>query len=223
MSGAGRSAKAARLLRDTTPTKIIVLTGRDAITDRVEGYTSGADVYMVKPTSQAELLAAIKPLLGRAIADHSSPGSAGWSLDTTDGCLLTPKGKQIRLTLRQFEFMKRLMREPGKGVRRDELRKVIEISQKGSDSRALDMFVARLRREIEEQGNCEAQLRQCRVAVLLSVPHKPRKPREILAGLRESKHDRPVNDRSSAVSGHRCRENAELIVWRMVGGSRRRT
>ncbi len=54
-----------RSLRDTAPTKIIILTGRDTVADRVEGYTHGADIYMVKPTSEAELLAAIEALLRR--------------------------------------------------------------------------------------------------------------------------------------------------------------
>ena len=49
-----------RFLRQTSPTRIIVHTRRDTLTDRVEAYTQGADIYMVKPTPEAELLAAVE-------------------------------------------------------------------------------------------------------------------------------------------------------------------
>jgi len=56
-----------RQLRQTSPTKIIVHTRRDTLTDRVEAYTQGADIYMVKPTPEAELLAAVDSLLRRGV------------------------------------------------------------------------------------------------------------------------------------------------------------
>lgn len=144
-----------RSLRETSPTKIIVLTGRDTITDRVEGYTHGADIYMVKPTPQAELLAAVESLLRREKAKPTER-SAGWRIDDDDGALRAPSGQKITLGLRQTAFMKRLMRSPEKAVNRNELRKVIGIDD--DSSRALDMFVARLRRDIEQQAQCKAPI-----------------------------------------------------------------
>lgn len=145
-----------RFLRETSNTKIIVLTGRDTITDRVEGYTHGAHIYMVKPTSQAELLAAVESLL----RDRSAGGTevSGWRFDKENGFLHAPDGEKVTLSIRQMDFMKRLMRTPDKAVKRDELRRVIGIEETDESGRALDMFVTRLRRDIEEQVKFKAPI-----------------------------------------------------------------
>jgi DNA-binding response OmpR family regulator len=145
-----------RFLRETSSTKIIVLTGRDTITDRVEGYTHGAHIYMVKPTSQAELAAAVESLL-REKAGGAGDAS-GWRFDKDDGFLHAPDGAKVTLSIRQMDFMKRLMRTPDKAVKRDELRRVIGIEETDESGRALDMFVTRLRREIEEQVKFKAPI-----------------------------------------------------------------
>jgi DNA-binding response OmpR family regulator len=145
-----------RHLRDTSPTKIIILSGRDTMADRVEGYTHGADIYMVKPTAQAELLAAVESLLRRDTLEQGGE-LAGWRYDK-EGSLLSPEGQKINLSVRQSDFMKRLMRSPGAAVKRDELRRVIGIEETDESGRALDMFVTRLRREIEDQTKQKAPI-----------------------------------------------------------------
>lgn len=145
-----------RHLRESSPTRIIILSGRNTMADRVEGYTNGADIYMVKPTAQAELLAAVDSLLRRDGADTGGE-LAGWRFDR-EGALLAPEGQKINLSVRQSDFMKRLMRSPGKAVRRDELRRVIGIAETDESGRALDMFVTRLRREIEDQTKQKAPI-----------------------------------------------------------------
>jgi DNA-binding response OmpR family regulator len=145
-----------RFLRETSTTRIIVLTGRDTITDRVEGYTHGAHIYMVKPTSQAELAAAVDSLL-REKADGAGEAS-GWRFDKDDGYLHAPDGAKVTLSIRQMDFMKRLMRSPEKAIKRDELRRVIGIEETDESGRALDMFVTRLRREIEDQVKFKAPI-----------------------------------------------------------------
>ncbi len=82
---------------------------------------------------------------------------AGWRFDR-EGALLSPEGQKISLSVRQSDFMKRLMRSPGKAVRRDELRRVIGIEETDESGRALDMFVTRLRREIEDQTKQKAPI-----------------------------------------------------------------
>jgi DNA-binding response OmpR family regulator len=145
-----------RFLRETSTTKIIVLTGRDTITDRVEGYTHGAHIYMVKPTSQAELLAAVESLLREK--DAGGAETSGWRFEKDDGLLRAPDGAKVSLSIRQMDFMKRLMRSPDKAVKRDELRRVIGIEETDESGRALDMFVTRLRRDIEEQAKFKAPI-----------------------------------------------------------------
>lgn len=138
-----------RFLRQTSPARIIVHTRRDTLTDRVEAYTQGADIYMVKPTPEAELLAAVDSLLGRVSAPAKS-GSSGWRLDDA-GNLIAPGGERVALSSRQNAFMKCLMRSPGKAIARNELRRAIGIEETDESGRALDMFVRRLRGSIEAQ------------------------------------------------------------------------
>jgi DNA-binding response OmpR family regulator len=138
-----------RFLRQTSPTRIIVHTRRDTLTDRVEAYTQGADIYMVKPTPEAELLAAVESLLRRASSQAIS-GVSGWRLDQT-GNLIAPGGERVNLSGRQNAFIKCLMRSPGKAIARNELRKAIGIEETDESGRALDMFVRRLRGSIEAQ------------------------------------------------------------------------
>lgn len=145
-----------RHLRQTTRTKIIVHTQRDTLTDRVEAYTQGADIFMVKPTPEAEMLAAVMSLLRRDEPAAEEPEST-WRLDKT-GCLHAPDGEKIRLGHRQQAFMKRLAHAPGRPVDRDELRRAIGIVETDESGRALDMFVRRLRNSIEEQARLKAPI-----------------------------------------------------------------
>jgi DNA-binding response OmpR family regulator len=138
-----------RQLRQTSPTKIIVHTRRDTLTDRVEAYTQGADIYMVKPTPEAELLAAVDSLLRRGVGQPKTDLS-GWRLDQTGG-LFAPGGEKVNLSTRQTAFMRCLMKAPGRAIARDELRKAIGIEETDESGRALDMFVRRLRTSIEGQ------------------------------------------------------------------------
>ncbi|MEK8094223.1 response regulator transcription factor [Methylocystis sp. IM3] len=145
-----------RYLRRTTRTRIIVHTHRDTLTDRVEAYTQGADLFLVKPAPEAEMLAAVKSLLGREQpSPEAEPG--GWLLDKGGG-LRGPGGETIRLGHRQIAFMKCLARTPGQPVGRDELRRAIGIEETDESGRALDMFVRRLRNSIEEQAHQKAPI-----------------------------------------------------------------
>ncbi len=138
-----------RFLRQTSSTRIIVHTRRDTLTDRVEAYTQGADIFMVKPTPEAELLAAVDSLLRRGSVAPKADLS-GWRLDPS-GNFFAPGGERVNLSSRQTAFMKCLMRSPGKPVARDELRRAIGSEETDESGRALDMFVRRLRTSIEGQ------------------------------------------------------------------------
>jgi len=148
----------ARSLVQTGGTKIILLTGRDSVADRVEGYTHGADIYMVKPTSEAELLAATRALMRKRDERSPAGGRAQWRMDLEAATLHAPNGKSVKLNIRECAFMERLMRTPGKAAERDELRKLSTLKELGPRGRALDMFVARLRRHIETEVDEEAPI-----------------------------------------------------------------
>ena len=136
-----------RSLRQASNAKIIILTARETIGDRVEGYTHGADIYMVKPTSIAELIAASEALLRPRQSSVSSNND--WSLDYQSKVLNGPEGSVMDLSKRQNEFLACLMNKPGELVERSYLWDVISPTKTDKSGKALSMFVARLRKDIE--------------------------------------------------------------------------
>ncbi len=148
----------ARSLRSSSNTRIIILTGRDAVVDRVESYASGADIHLVKPTKLAELLAAMESLLSRRDADMVQRSSSGWRLNVRASTLTSPAGDSVELSPRESALMKRLMRTPGKVVQTDELRELLAMAELDANSQALTMLVSRLRRRIQESVKLEAPI-----------------------------------------------------------------
>ena len=139
----------ARELRQKSAAKIIILSARETIGDRVEGYTHGADIYMVKPTSIVELLAACEALLRprqRSISDHTKQN---WALDDMNQVLMAPNGASFKLSGRQFSFLKYLMERPNQIVERTSIWNQISPGKLDASGKALSMFVARFRRDVE--------------------------------------------------------------------------
>jgi DNA-binding response OmpR family regulator len=85
-----------RRIRRSLPTVgIILLTARVRSADRLEGYASGADVYLTKPTRPEELVAVVRNLFAR-LGKQTRPQP--WQLDMSGFMLHSPKGLQIELT-----------------------------------------------------------------------------------------------------------------------------
>ena len=138
-----------RTLRQSSDTKIIILTARETIGDRVEGYTHGADIYMVKPTSIAELLAATEAILKPRKMSEDSNSHSTWFIDEDKQVLQAPNNKTFAPSKRQYLFLQFILSRPEALVQRDELWKVISPHKNDNSGKALSMFVTRLRKEIE--------------------------------------------------------------------------
>ena len=138
-----------RTLRQSSDTKIIILTARETIGDRVEGYTHGADIYMVKPTSIAELLAATEAILKPRKISEDSNSHSTWFIDEDKQVLQAPNNKTFAPSKRQYLFLQFILSRPEALVQRDELWKVISPHKNDNSGKALSMFVTRLRKEIE--------------------------------------------------------------------------
>ena len=84
-----------RIRRSLPAVGIIILSARVRSTDRLEGYATGADVYLTKPTRPDELAAVVRNLFGRI---GSAIAPAQWQLDMAGLILHSPTGADIRLT-----------------------------------------------------------------------------------------------------------------------------
>jgi len=130
---------------------LIILTARDAVEDRVDGYKAGADIYLVKPVDGRELAAAIDSLATRRRESSAGPAStylSCWQLDLGAWTLTAPTGECTSLTGKEMQFMAQLAECPGQPVSRETILLSLYSSQDDSAGRALESLVRRLRAKI---------------------------------------------------------------------------
>ena len=97
--------------------RVLVLTARDALEDRVVGLDAGADDYVVKPFAFVELLARIRALLRRGrTAEGSRLAVSDLEMDLSTRKVVRA-GKVVELTLREFELLEYLLRQDRKSTR----------------------------------------------------------------------------------------------------------
>jgi len=132
-------------------TRVLILTARDTLDDRVRGLDSGADDYLVKPFAFTELVARIRAL-GRRGRSAPAPNLRLsdlhldlWSRKVVRG------GRKIDLTTREFELLEHLLRFAGQVVSRDTLSREVwhERERTSTMDNVIDAHVARLRKKID--------------------------------------------------------------------------
>ena len=130
---------------------VIMLTARDTETDKVVGLTVGADDYITKPFSMAELLARVKAVLRRAAAappasDRLEAGEI--VLDTARHEVFVRK-EPVVLTPKEFDLLRVLMANRGRVLTRDLLLNRVWGEERYLDERTVDVHIRWLRRKIE--------------------------------------------------------------------------
>lgn len=139
-----------RAAGDNVP--ILMLTARDAIANRVEGFETGADDYLVKPFAPEELLARTKALLRRNQADrHEVLHYADLELDT--GTRIAHRGtREIELSPTEYELLVLFLRRPRQVLTRDIiLDRVWGLDFEGS-SNVMEVYIGYLRAKLEAEG-----------------------------------------------------------------------
>jgi two-component system response regulator MprA len=126
---------------------VIFLTARDALTDRLAGFSSGADDYMTKPFALDELIARLHALLRRSSPDV--PEVSGMRLDPAAHAI-SCGGKTARVTPTEFRLLAVLAARPGEVVRRRELVQAGWPHGAIVHENTLDAYLARLRRKLRE-------------------------------------------------------------------------
>jgi len=154
---------------------VLMLTARGRPEDVLKGFASGADDYLAKPFDLSILLARLQGLLRRTewmrggqkrVEEKKEPPSNGTSVGDFDrfsfgdkaidfGALeLRSRGNTIHLTLMESELLRHLVSNDGKIVSRKQILEEVWGLHEDTDTRAIDNFVVRLRRYIEDDpGN----------------------------------------------------------------------
>jgi two-component system response regulator MprA len=136
---------------DRTP--VIMLTAREAVSDRVDGLEAGADDYLVKPFAIEELLARIRALMRRA-----APRGEGHQVTFADVTLdpakrqVTRSGRAIDLRPTEFALLETLMSDPGRVMTRSNLYEAVWGYDFGRASKTLEVYIGYLRRKLEGDG-----------------------------------------------------------------------
>jgi two-component system, OmpR family, response regulator RegX3 len=143
-----------REIRADSRVPVIVLTARGDELDRVVGLELGADDYVTKPFSAAELLARIRAVLRRADEAGARSDSQSAVLEADDVSLnrnthvVTRAGERVDLTAKEFELLRVLLEHAGRLVRRERLmEEVWQTSWLGS-TKTLDVHVSSLRKKL---------------------------------------------------------------------------
>jgi two-component system, OmpR family, response regulator len=138
--------KALRARGDTTP--VIVLTARDALTDKVAGLDAGADDYLVKPFELDELLARLRAV-GRRLSGRPSNllQVADLQLDPATR-EVTRGGKPVLLSAREFALLQALLERPGAILSRAQLEDRLYGWGEELESNAISVYMHQLRRKL---------------------------------------------------------------------------
>jgi two-component system OmpR family response regulator len=166
-----------RALRQRSDVAIIMVTARDAETDRVLGLEFGADDYVAKPFSRPELLARIRAVMRRGAAPRGAtePGRRylefeGWRLDTARREFSAPGGGVVELSGAEYDVLLAFLEHPQRVLTRDQL---LELSRNRAGDpfdRSVDSLVSRLRRKIEPENASRPLIKTIRGAGYMFVP-----------------------------------------------------
>jgi two-component system OmpR family response regulator len=135
---------------------VLMLTARDAVRDRVAGLDSGADDYLTKPFSYAELLARLRALVRRGAAARPTELVVGSLRLDPARRHVWRDGTEIELSAKEFALLETFMRRPGEVLSRFELLEHAWDYEYENRSNVVDSFVRFLRRKIDKPFGVES-------------------------------------------------------------------
>lgn len=131
---------------------VLLLTSRDAIDDRVTGLDAGADDYLVKPFSFAELLARLRVMLRRGQPDRETAlRAAGLEIDLLNR-RVTRDGIEVGLAHREFELLVYMARHKGQAVTREMLGRDVWSDPNYALTNVVEVYINLLRKKLDTPG-----------------------------------------------------------------------
>jgi two-component system OmpR family response regulator len=140
-----------RLRQRRVATKVLVLTARDAVEDRVHGLDLGADDYLTKPFSLTEFEARVRALLRRGAGAPARRTVGGLSIDFAAKRVLADD-RQIDLTPREWSLLELFLSHPGSVLSKEQIAERLFSVDEQLSPNAIEVHVSRLRTKIEPGG-----------------------------------------------------------------------
>ena len=147
--------QACQEIRSFSTVPISMLTARSEGADLLMGFESGADDYVTKPFNILELKARIRALLRRSsiAAPQTQPASAvlrrGHIVIDPERRSASKNGQNVELTMKEFDLIEFLMRNPGRVYSRESLLDLVWGYDYQGDTRTVDVHIRRLREKLE--------------------------------------------------------------------------
>ncbi len=141
-----------RIQADDPDVRVLMLTARDAVEDRVTGITAGADDYVTKPFSLEEVLARLRALVRRSAAASSSDSAVLRVADLTldeDSYEVRRAGVLVPLTATEFELLRFLMRNARRVLRKEQILDRVWDYDFGGKAHIVEIYISYLRRKID--------------------------------------------------------------------------
>ncbi|GKV65650.1 MULTISPECIES: response regulator transcription factor [Sporosarcina] len=156
----------AELRENKQMTPVILLTAKGEESDRVGGFESGADDYIVKPFSPREVVLRVKAMLRRSVS-FPNVSTSSTSKDLVvfpqltidhDAHRVTAEGKEVNLTPKEYELLYFLAKSPDKVFDREQLLKEVWHYEFFGDLRTVDTHVKRLREKLSRVSERAAKM-----------------------------------------------------------------
>ncbi len=147
--------KKIRSSKEYADVPVIMLTAKSERMDKIKGLDSGADDYITKPFDVLELVSRVKAVLRRYTPNQASGGileRANIKLDTKKHTVYS-KGKEVVLTLKEYNLLNMLLEAEGDVVTREKIISEVWETDFEGESRTLDVHIRTLRQKLGETGN----------------------------------------------------------------------
>lgn len=141
-----------RQIRQNSDVPIIMLTARGEEQDELFGFELGVDEYISKPFSPKILVARVESILNRTKPKEKDVKEYGGIVIDSDGRTVKIDGKQIDLSLREYELLKYLIDNNGIALSRDKILNNVWNYDYYGDSRTIDSHIKKIRHKLGKKG-----------------------------------------------------------------------
>ena len=141
-----------RQIRQTSKVPIIMLTARGEEQDELFGFELGVDEYISKPFSPKILVARVEAILKRTNPNARGTKDYGGIIVDSEGRTVTIEGKQIEMSLREYELLKYLVDNQNIALSRDKILNNVWNYDYYGDSRTIDSHIKKIRHKLGKRG-----------------------------------------------------------------------
>ena len=141
-----------RQIRQKSNVPIIMLTARGEEQDELFGFELGVDEYISKPFSPKILVARVEAILNRTTEKKNETKDYGGIVIDSDGRTVKVDGKQIELSLREYELLKYLVDNNGIALSRDKILNNVWNYDYYGDTRTIDSHIKKIRHKLGKKG-----------------------------------------------------------------------